>query len=79
MVCGRARRYQKGETPSFFSHHQDDETIDGNYAYGLLITYDSPQQYIWTCTKGYYDNRTATCCTYPCVVGGGPSPPPFVD
>ena len=76
-VCGRARGYQKGLTPGFWSHHLRYQTIDGYYADGLLITYGSPRQHIWTYTMGHYDrynNKSLANC--PCA--GGLAPPPFV-
>jgi len=75
-VCGRARGYQKGETDGFSALGQ---TIDGYYADGLLLTYGSPRQHIWTYAIGIEDDVTFhTCCTCPCAVGGGPAPPSFV-
>ena len=52
-VCGRARGYQKGHMPGFFDYHNNGQTIDGRYATGLLVTYDSLRQHIWTYTMGY--------------------------
>ena len=77
-VCGRARGYQKGAPLSFYSYHHDGQTtIDGYYGDGLLITYGSPRQHIWSYTIGLYDNsiHPYNC---PCAVGEGRSPPPFV-
>ena len=74
-VCGRARGYQKGHTPGFYAYHYGAQTIDGYYADGLLITYDSPRQHIWTYTMGYYDIHSS-CCNCPC--SGGLAPPSFV-
>ena len=76
-VCGRARGYQKGVTISFFSYHYYYQTIDGYYADGLLITYSSPRQHIWSYTIGRWDNLTSDS-NCPCGVGGGSAPPPFV-
>jgi len=77
-VCGRARGYQKGHPIGFYSYHYDGQTIDGSYADGLLITYDSPRQHIWTYTIGVFDNYTNNLVNCPCAAGGGPAPPPFV-
>jgi len=77
-VCGRARGYQKGRPVGFRSYHRSDQTIDGYYADGLLITYDSPRQHIWSYTIGRFDNHTETWYNCPCAVGGGSAPPPFV-
>jgi len=78
-VCGRARGYQKGETDGFNAYHFHRQSIDGNYADGLLLTYGSPRQHIWTYTTGIHDGHTHhTCCTCPCAVSEGPAPPPFV-
>ena len=77
-VCGRARGYQKGRQFGFYSyHHAGQTTIDGYYGDGLLITYGSPRQHIWSYTIGTYDNNTYSY-NCPCAVGGGSSPPPFV-
>ena len=54
------------------------ETVDGCYGDGLLITYDSPRQHIWSYIVGRTDNHTDTCCNCPCAVSAGPAPPPFV-
>ena len=76
-VCGKARGYQKGYTIGFGGYHIRDQGIDGWYADGLLITYGSPRQHIWSYVAGIFDNQThiSNC---PCALGGGRSPPPFV-
>ncbi|XP_065899872.1 uncharacterized protein [Dysidea avara] len=79
-VCGRARGYQKGIPVGFFAYNFGGQmTIDGYYGDGLLITYDSPRQHIWSYTIGRHDNLTDTTFNCPCAVGGGPAPPPFVQ
>ena len=66
-----------GYTPGFWTYHNYGQTkIDGYYATGLLITYDSPRQHIWTYTMGYYDSLSDTYANCPCA--GGPAPPPFI-
>ena len=78
-VCGRARGYQKGYSVGFYSYnHNGEKPVDGRYADGLLITYDSPRQHIWSYIVGRTDNHTDTCCNCPCAVSAGPAPPPFV-
>jgi len=77
-VCGRVRGYQKGKSDGFYAYHNEGQTtIDGYYADGLLITYGSPRQHIWTYAVGPHDNRTV-CYNCPCGVGGGLASPPFV-
>ena len=75
-VCGRARGYQKGHTPCFWAYHNRGQTIDGYYADGLLITYDSPRQHIWSYTVGLYNHLFDTHANCPCAEG--PASPPFV-
>jgi len=75
-VCGRARGYQKGRTPGFYAYHNNGQTIDGYYTDGLLITYDSPRQHIWTYTMGYFDENSQPIHNCPCA--GGWAPPSFV-
>ena len=78
-VCGRAKGYQKGETVGFYAYqHRVQGTIDGYYADGLLLTYGSPRQHIWTYVTGLHDDRIRTCCSCPYSVGEGPASPPFV-
>jgi len=77
-VCGRARGYEKGQQLGFYSYRHRGQTIDDYYADGLLITYDSPRQHIWSYTIGRLDNRSDTCCNCPCTASGGPGPPQFV-
>jgi len=79
-VCGRARGFQKGETLAF---HGDSflgvVSIDTVYADGLLLTYGSPRQHIWTYTAGAFDNRTdGNYSQYFCPCNGGTPPPAFV-
>ena len=77
-VCGRARGYHKGHASGFNPYHNRGQTIDGYYASGLMITYGSPRQHIWTYVIGRLDNHISTCCNCPCTVGGGSAPPSFV-
>ena len=77
-VCGRARGYQKGWPIAFRASLSHDQTIDGYYADGLLITYDSPRRHIWSYAIGRFDNRSSGDYNCPCVVGGVPAPL-FVD
>ena len=78
-VCGRARGYQKGWAASFFGYHSRSYNIDhvSGYADGLLITYGSPRNHIWTYVNGQYDNRTHRY-NCPCASSTGYTPPPFV-
>ena len=76
-VCGKARGYQKGGVLGFHWSHFD-QTIDGYYADGLLITYNSsPRRHIWTFTSGRYDDRS-DCCNCYCATHPGYSPPSYV-
>ena len=79
-VCGRARGYQKGQTPAFYgSHSSYSKTIDQDYVSGLSITYsNNPRQHIWTFAsgRGERDTDRFSC---PCSVNGGNSPSSFVD
>ncbi|XP_065884686.1 uncharacterized protein [Dysidea avara] len=84
-VCGRAKGFQKGETLAFhgdsFTGASSQTSIDGYYADGLLLTYGSPRQHIWTYAAGSFDNRTdGDFRTYncPCAADGGTAPPSFV-
>jgi len=76
-VCGRARGYQKGWSASFFGYRKNDYTLDRGYADGLLITYGSPRNHIWSYVNGQYDSypHLYNC---PCATGNGFAPPPFV-
>jgi len=76
-VCGKARGYEKG-VPNAFYGYTGGQTINGRYAEGLLITYGSPRQHIWTYTIGRYDSLVNSGVNCPCAVGGGPTVPPFV-
>ena len=76
-VCGKARGYQKGGVLGFHWAVAG-QTIDGFYADGLLITYNSSsRQHIWTFTSGRYDNRS-DCCNCYCAAYPGYSPPSYV-
>ena len=68
-VCGRARGYQKGWPIGFHAYHFNGLTIDGYYGDGLLITYDTPRQQIWSYTIGRWDNH-ASSDNCPCAVSG---------
>ena len=46
-VCGRARRYQKGDTVAFYGSSFS-KTIENDYVSGLSITYSSnPRKHVW--------------------------------
>lgn len=74
-VCGRARGYQKGWSGAFYRYHWSRQTlgIDDIYTEGLLLSYGSPRQHIWTYSIGLYDNRTDDL-NCPCASGGLASP-----
>ena len=78
-VCGRARGYQKGSSASFWGYHTLSYDIDHTrgYADGLLITYGSPRNHIWTYVNGQYDNYTHLF-NCPCASNSGYTPPPFL-
>ena len=79
-VCGRARGYQKGDTPAFYgSHRHYNRTIDQDYVDGLSITYSSnPRQHIWTFASGRGE-RSHNPYNCPCSISGGYSPSSFVE
>ena len=52
--------------------------IDRSYAEGLLITYGSQRQHIWTYKCGAFDIHINMAYNCPCAVGGGYAPPSFV-
>jgi len=78
-VCGRARGYQKGRSSSFAGYSFNSFHIDhtSGYADGLLITYGSPRNHIWSYVNGLYDRHTnqVNC---PCASSISLTPPPFV-
>ena len=78
-VCGRARGYQKGNTPAFYgSQPHYNRTIDQDYVSGLSITYSSnPRQHIWTFASGRGERNTNPW-NCPCSVYGGHKPSSFV-
>ena len=78
-VCGRARGYQKGDTPAFYgSQPYYNRTIDQDYVDGLSITYSSnPRQHIWTFASGRGE-RSNDLYNCPCSINGGYSPSSFV-
>ena len=76
-VCGRARGYQKGQTPGFVPGSRA-ATIDYYYVSGLSITYNNnPRQHIWTFASGTTERRRnfGNC---PCASFAGRSPSKFV-
>ena len=75
-VCGRARGYQKGQTPGFSPGNYNN--IDQNYVTGLSITYsNSPRQHIWTFANGFTEGRgNYGNCPYASFAGR--APPSFV-
>ena len=77
-VCGRARGYQKGQSVSFYGYGNRGYNIDNSrgYADGILITYGSPRNHIWSYVNGRYDSRTDNY-NCPCA-GGAYTSPPFV-
>jgi len=77
-VCGRARGYQKGHEYGFIGYNTGDQTIDGYYADGLLITHSNPRQHIWSYVAGFFDDHSGHKFNCPCAAGGGQAPPPFV-
>ena len=79
-VCGRARGYQKGASYGFHGYRGNNFGIDdtAGYADGLLITYGSPRNHIWSYVNGLYDNKTSVY-NCPCASSFGFTPPPFVS
>jgi len=77
-VCGRARGYQKGLSDAFWGYYVAHFNIDhaSGYADGLLITYGSPRNHIWSYVNGHNDDGTRNDYNCPCADGN--PPPPFV-
>ena len=83
-VCGRAHGYQFGHTDGFSNYHHaaiapGQNTINGYYVDGIVITYGIPRNHIWTFAAGVskdYDYYTSNCpCAFP---HPGVTAPPFV-
>ena len=79
-VCGRARGYQYGRTPSFSSYHRTTHnTLNSSYVAGLSVTYGSHENHIWTFAAGYSkDYDYAYCCNCPCASHPFRTAPTFV-
>ena len=72
-VCGRAHGYQFGSPDGFFN-----AGLDSHYD-GLLITYGSPRNHIWTFATGVSkDYNYHGCCNCPCAPYPGPAAPLYV-
>ena len=77
-VCGRARGYHYGETPSFWNYRSG-RNLSSAYVSGLSVTYASRQNHIWTFAVGLSKDYGYTCCNCPCASSyPGPAEPPFV-
>ena len=64
-VCGRARGYQFGSPDGFLGG----TSPDSSYADGLLLSYGSPRNHIWTFAVGVSkDYKSAACCNCPCAL-----------
>jgi len=78
-VCGRARGYQKGNTPAFYGTPSS-KTIDQDYVSGLSITYSSnPHQHIWSFTSGTHEIPSGYSYICPCTSTIANSPPSYVS
>ena len=74
-VCGRARGYQFGSPDGFLGG----TSPDSSYADGLLVSYGSPRNHIWTFAVGVSkDDNSLACCNCPCALYSGQNVPPFV-
>jgi hypothetical protein len=69
-VCGRVRGYQVGATLAFYHPTQRNQTIDTNYADGVLITRGSPRQHLWTYAAGLSETWNADHFACPCARSG---------
>ena len=69
-VCGRVRGYQVGATLAFYHPTQRNQTIDTNYADGVLITRGSPRQHLWTYAAGISEAWHSDFLTCPCARSG---------
>ena len=77
-VCGMARGYQKGRSLAFSAHYHFHYNLSyslAGYADGLLITYGSPRNHIWSYVNGRWDNRQSA---FNCPCAGGYSSPLFI-
>ena len=70
-VCGRAKGYQKGGADSFWGYHSNGLGIDNvmGYTDGLLITYGSPHNHIWSYITGLYDSMGHLYAVHVLMVG----------
>jgi len=75
MVIG----YQKGSTDGFAAFHYPSKSIHGPYVDGVLITYSTPREHIWTYAVGNNDKSdTGFSSNCPCSQFPGQSPPALV-
>ncbi len=69
-VCGKVIAYQKSTPDAFEPYHKNQHfTVDKCYADGVLLSYGSPREHIWTfaaTTDSFHQNRASGC---PCGNG----------
>ena len=68
-VCGRVRGYQFGSPDGFTGS----TSLDSSYVDGLVVTYGSPRNHIWTFAVGLTKNHYC-----PCALNPGRNAPTFV-
>ena len=73
-VCGRARGYQFGSPDGFLGA----TSPYSSYADGLLVSYGSPRNHIWTFAVGVSKDYKYTAVNCPCALNSGRNAPPFV-
>ena len=79
-VCGRARGYQFGLSPSFYGYNRARQTtLDSSYGSGLSVTYGSPRTHIWTfAAGGSKEYNYGYCCNCPCARYASAAAIPFM-
>ena len=79
-VCGRARGYQLDSPDAYGLHGANNQTtVDDFYVDGLLVTYGTPRNHIWTFAAGVSKDEHYPCCNCPCASPyPGPAAPPLV-
>ena len=76
-VCGRITGYQLGSAGSFNSGIEN-PTIDDNYMDGVILTFGTPRQHIWSFAAGHDESSARNIRNCPCIDSGTSIPPVFV-
>ena len=74
-VCGRIIGYQIGHTNAFSTQSNN---INSFYVDGIVLTYGSPKQHVWTFAAARDENDNSLGSNCPCVLRNGFGPPGFV-